>query len=67
MAKQKSAQRYSICGDNSGHDYFIPVEQVDEFYKWAEAGEDEESYIDLSKYDDNRIDGKFTFTDPRCE
>lgn len=66
MAKQKPVQRYKICGDNSGHEYFVPVEQVDAFYKWVESTEDIAEYIGPD-FDDNRIDGAFTFTDPRCE
>ena len=26
-------QRYSLLRDNDGHDYLIPAEQVDEFYR----------------------------------
>jgi len=76
MAKKKTAieklaepvgylpqQRYAIGGDNSGHEYFIKVEELDEFYKWAE----DEDTEDPGKYDEYRIDGHFTFTDPRNE
>ena len=67
MAKQKPVQRYKICGDDSGHEYFIPVEQVDEFYAWVESTEDYVNHWEGREFDDNRIDGTFTFTDPRCE
>ena len=61
------AQRYSIVSDNSGHEYFVKVEEVDDFYTWVEATDEDDEDIDIGKYDDNRIDGRFTFTDPRCE
>jgi hypothetical protein len=61
----KEPQRYELCSDESGHEYFIPVEQKKEFYKWVESTEnDEDTDFD---FDDCRIDGTFTFTDPRCE
>ena len=64
----KGPQRFRICSDESGHDYFIPVELVDQFYAWVESCEDDtESGYDGPGFDDHRIDGRFTFTDPRCE
>jgi hypothetical protein len=66
MSKQK---RYKICGDDSGHEYFIPVDEVDDFYRWVEmmeGGISSDNYRGLD-YDINRIDGRFTFTDPRNE
>ena len=64
----KSPQRYKICADDSGHDYYIPVEQVDEFYEWVRSFEDEDHQESYSgrEFDNNRIDGTFTFTDPQC-
>jgi hypothetical protein len=59
-------QRYTICGDDSGHEYFIPVEEVKAFYTWVEAGPYWDGY-EGPEFDDKRIDGTFTFTDPRCE
>jgi len=56
-------QRYAIGSDNSGHEYFIKVEELDEFHKWAEDDDPE----DPGKYEEFRIDGHFTFTDPRCD
>lgn len=57
--------RYQICGDESGHEYFVPVDQVDAFYAWVQAtGDGDETDQD---FEDNRIDGRFTFTDPRNE
>lgn len=61
-------QRYKICGDNSGHEYFIRVQDVDIFYKWVDSFEfDFNGEYEGPDFDDNRIDGTFTFTDPRCE
>jgi hypothetical protein len=62
-------QRYRICGDNSGHEYFIKVEDVDAFYQWVESTEDEEIALEYEgpDFEENRIDGRFTFTDPKNE
>jgi len=62
---QDQPQRYEICGDESGHEYFIPVEQVEKFYLWVEASEQDCDYTGPT-FEENRIDGTFTFTDPRC-
>lgn len=60
-----SEQRYAIASDDSGHQYYVRVEKLDEFYEWVEN-------FDPYQDDDEpphgeRIDGKFTFTDPRCD
>ncbi len=60
-------QRYKICGDDSGHRYFIPVEQEQNFYLWVESFTADLSTYDGPSFDKNRIDGRFTFTDPRCD
>jgi len=69
MAKKKaSEQRYRIMGDGSGHKYFIPIDQEEEFEGWVASFEDataEENY-EGPDFEANRIDGTFTFTDPRC-
>ncbi len=55
--------RFKIANDGS-HDFAIPVDKEEEFYKWAyddlTDGGPEPSYA-------TRIDGRFTFTDPKCE
>jgi hypothetical protein len=61
------AQRYRICGDDSGHEYYIPVEQEEEFYAWVQSTENGDEDWNGREFDENRIDGTFTFTDPRCE
>ena len=61
--KQK---RFTIVSDNDGHDYYIPVESKDEFYEWLED-EERSTYAESDKYAYCRIDGTFTFTDPKCE
>ena len=66
---KKTEQRYRITGDDSGHEYFIEVGMEGEFELWLQTFEDpiaEENY-EGHDYDKNRIDGNFTFTDPRCE
>ncbi|VVB52912.1 Uncharacterised protein [uncultured archaeon] len=62
-------QRYKICGDNSGHEYYIKTQDVEKFYEWVESTEDEdkaEMYTGPD-FDEFRIDGNFTFTDPRID
>jgi len=63
MSKTIPEVRYQICSDNSGHEYFIAVDFVNVFYKWAEDEDPE----DPNLYDDYRIDGHFTFANPRCD
>jgi hypothetical protein len=65
-------QRYRIMSDDSGHEYAIKVEDEDAFYAWVAATESEDiedaaGYYEGPVFDDNRIDGRFTFTDPRNE
>ena len=62
-------QRYRIMGDDSGHDYFIPVGQEKDFEKWVASFSDEceDEYYQGPDFQENRIDGRFTFTDPRCD
>lgn len=76
MAKRKTSfemlaalpQRYRIVGDNSGHEYFIKVEDEEIFEEWVESTEAYENVgYEGPDFEDNRIDGRFTFTDPRCE
>jgi hypothetical protein len=63
-----SEQRYCITSDGD-HEYFIEVGMEGEFERWLAA--EIENYADLGyeghDYEKNRIDGRFTFTDPRCE
>ena len=66
MTKTKKEQRYQLVSDNDGHEYTIPVEQVEEFYEWLED-EERSTYEESDKYEDRRVDGVLTFTDPRAE
>jgi len=38
-----------------------------EFERWMESFEDPDIEYVGNDYDKNRIDGLFTFTDPRCD
>lgn len=58
--------RFKIVGDNSGHDYYIPVERSGEWETFIGLDENDEASWDVPDYA-VRIDGRFTFTDPRCE
>lgn len=59
-------ERYFIGSDNSGHEYFVPVSRREEFDNWSQLPEDDEVGWETPEYA-TRIDGRFTFTDPRCE
>jgi len=61
--KKTEPRRFCIMGDSSGHEYFIPLDQVEQFETWANDVYNDDEGPD---FDDNRIDGTFTFTDPRC-
>lgn len=54
--------RYRLVSDDSGHDYTVPEDKADEFYEWAYEYDNSEAPAYAT-----RIDGRFTFTDPRCE
>jgi hypothetical protein len=58
--------RYRMGSDNSGHGYFYPVDKEAEFSAWQELDEEDERSWTEPKWA-TRIDGRFTFTDPRCE
>jgi len=59
-------RRFKIVGDNSGHEYYIPVDCSSDWDTFMEIPEDDERSWDVPQYA-VRIDGRFTFTDPRCE
>ena len=59
-------ERYFIGCDNSGHEYYVPVRFRDEFNAWSSLPEDDEDGWEAPAFA-MRIDGHFTFTDPRCE
>ena len=56
-------QRYVIVSDDSAHRYYIPAEKVEEWDAFMEHPE--MPYLDTPDWA-CRIDGIFTFTDPRC-
>jgi hypothetical protein len=60
-------KRYCITSDDSGHEYFIEVGMEGEFENWLKTFEDPDFEYDGYDYEENRIDGRFTFTDPRCD
>lgn len=55
-----SERRYFIGGDQSGHQYAVPVELREEWFAWLNLDEDNEVPTGAL-----RIDGDFTFTDPQ--
>ena len=59
-------ERYFIGHDDSGHQYFVPMSRHDDWIKWSSLPEDDETGWNVPDYA-TRIDGRFTFTDPKCE
>ena len=59
-------RRYSIQSDGD-HDYFVEIGMEGEFERWMESFEDPDIEYVGNDYENNRIDGRFTFTDPRCD
>ena len=58
-------RRYSIHSDGD-HKYFVEVGMEGEFEAWIDS-ELGNCLYQGHDYEKNRIDGRFTFTDPRCE
>lgn len=56
--------RYFLAGDNSGHEYVVPVGRKEEWFAWLEIPEDDERSWDVPEYA-KQVDGGLTFTDPR--
>lgn len=61
----KPPQRYHILSDGD-HDYFVKVEDDSDFEAWCDSFNENNGY-EGPEFDENRIDGRFTFTDPRCD
>lgn len=58
-------QRFTIVWDNSGHKYYIPVDKSNDWDAFMALEEDDEKSWDVPSFA-KMIDGRFTFTDPRC-
>lgn len=56
--------RYIIVADDSGHEYYIPEDKADTWQEWLALPEPECWQVPDWAV---RIDGHFTFSDPRCE
>jgi hypothetical protein len=59
-------QRYCIVFDDSSHQYYIPVERTGQWYDLMD-NDTEGLDSDIVPNWAVRIDGNFTFTDPRVE
>ena len=63
--------RYRIMSDDSGHEYYVPVDETKLFEFWLETFSDdwdpEFNHYEGPDYSSNRIDGRFTFSSPKCE
>lgn len=64
--KDRESPRYEIVSDNSGHEYYIPVDRYNDWANFMEIDEDDDRSWRVP-YFAIRIDGRFTFTDPRCD
>jgi hypothetical protein len=56
-------QHYTVASDNSGHEYIIPVEHLDEWNAWAELDEDDERSWDAPEWAERLAGGRLTFSD----
>ncbi|WP_298983411.1 hypothetical protein [uncultured Roseibium sp.] len=61
--KTEEPERFFIGGDNSGHEYAVPVAKRDEWEAWVSLDEDDERSWDAPEFA-IRIDGCFTFENP---
>ena len=62
---KEEPRRYAIHSGGD-HKYFVEVGMEGEFEAWIDSELGNRLY-DGYDYEKNRIDGHFTFTDPRCE
>lgn len=53
--------RFKIVGDNSGHEYYIPAEHVDDWEAFCGIPDDDGRGWEVPAWA-TRIDGRFTFT-----
>lgn len=65
-------RHYRIMSDDSGHEYFIEVGDEEKVFEaWLETFSDdfdpEFHEYNGPDFESRRIDGRFTFTDPRNE
>lgn len=58
--------RFEIVSDNSGHKYLIPIERYNDWASFEMLDEDDEASWDVPDFA-KRIEGRLTFTDPRCD
>lgn len=59
-------ERYFIDSDGSGHAYIVPASKYREWSAWRDLPEDNEESWDAPSWAE-RIDGRFTFTNPVVE
>lgn len=63
---KKPQQRYILVGDDSGHKYVIPEEKADDWSAFMDLPEDDPASWDVPEWA-KRVEGKFTFTDPKTD
>lgn len=57
-------ERYFIGGDNSGHEYLVPVSKAKEWGEWTLIPEDDERSWDEPDYAERIDGGTLTFENP---
>jgi hypothetical protein len=68
IERRYSVARYKIQSDDSGHHYFVEIGMEGQFQDWLLSEDTKDSlYYAMGgyDYDKNRIDGTFSFADPR--
>ena len=58
--------RYRLVGDNSGHEYYIPIDRTKEWAAFNALSDDDPASWTVPTFA-VMIDGTFTFAEPRCE
>ena len=57
-------QRFEIVSDNSGHEYYIPIERYNDWASFMMIDEDDERSWEVPDFA-VRIEGGLTFTNPK--
>jgi hypothetical protein len=61
-----SQERFEIVSDNSGHEYYIPVDRYIDWEGFMMIEEDDERSWTVPNFA-TRINGRLSFVDPRCD
>ena len=62
----EKTKRYQVISDNDGHDYIIPADRDEDFYRWVDAEENGKKLRPKIDFEPIRINCYgWTFTDPQ--